>query len=165
MNNKVEWLPDLVLFKDYSGNWEKYLEALYDYFKKDFVNDKPIFRGRRLALKRHPIIEGKEATFWHLISEGKQEKERLPDFRRCERIRWPRPIIEHSEESILKIWENKRKGETRICIWYENEEYLVILAKREKYILLWTAYLVKRAHQKKKLQKEYEDYKKAEAAQ
>ncbi|MNH30689.1 hypothetical protein D3C79_909980 [compost metagenome] len=46
--------------------------------------------AKRLGLKRHPVIQGKEATFWHMISEGNDEAERLPDLRRCERIRWPR---------------------------------------------------------------------------
>jgi hypothetical protein len=118
----------------------------------------------RLALKRHPVIQGKEATFWHLISEGKGEEERLPDLRRCERIRWPKPIIEHSDEATIKVWGNERKGEKRVCLWLEQEEYLVVLAERRGYILLWTAYLVKEKHRKVKLQKEYETYKKADAA-
>jgi hypothetical protein len=164
MTPAPDWLPPLVLFETYSGNWDHYLATLYDFFKKDFLDYKPIFRGARLALKRHPVIQGKEATFWHLISEGKGEEERLPDLRRCERIRWPKPIIEHSDEATIKVWENERKGEKRICLWLEQEEYLVVLAKRSGYTLLWTAYLVREAHRKGKLQKEYETYKKADAA-
>ncbi len=158
------WLPPLVLFETYGGNWDHYLEALYAFFKKDFIESLPLFRSIRLALKRHPVIQGKEATFWHLISEGKGEEERLPDLRRCERTRWPRPIIEHSEEPTIKVWENERRGEKRICLWLEQEEYLVVLAERRGYILLWTAYLVREAHRKAKLRKEYETYKKADAA-
>ncbi|MBL7064674.1 MAG: hypothetical protein ISS49_10805 [Anaerolineae bacterium] len=156
------WLPPLVLFQNYSGNWERYVEALYGYFRRDFIDDSPSFRGTRLALKRHPMEHGKEATFWHLISEGKDE--RVPDLRRCERIRWPRPIIEHADGSVIKVWKNKRKHEKRICIWFEDVEYLVILAIRKGYILLWTAYPVTRLHRKRKLQKEYEAYIKANAA-
>ncbi len=152
------WLPPLVFFSDYSGNWEAYLEAIYDYFKQDFVDSKPMFRGMRLGLKRHPMEQGKEATFWHMIQQGKHEDERIPDFRRCERIRWPRPIIEHNEEGTIKVWWNKRKGGQRICLWFEQEDYLVILADRGNYILPWTAYLVKKPHQQRKLQKEYEKY-------
>lgn len=160
----LDWLPSLVLFETYSGNWEKYIEALYSFFKQDFIDSLPSFQGARLALKRHPVIQGKEATFWHLISEGKGEEERLPELRRCERIRWPRPLIEHSEEPAIKVWENSRKGETRICLWLEEQEYFVVLAKRRGYILPWTAYLVTEAHRKAKLRKEYETYKKADAA-
>jgi hypothetical protein len=162
MANKPSWIPALVLFDDYGGDWNKYLDAVYQFFKQDFVNNQPKFQGKRLGLKRYPIIQGKEATFWHLISEGKYEPDRLPDLRRCERIRWPRPIIESGEQApLLKVWENTRDGEKRICLWlsFDNEDYLVVLAKREGYLLLWTSYPVIQAHTKRKLQKEYDAYK------
>jgi hypothetical protein len=114
----------------------------------------------KVVLKRHPVEKGKEATFWHLISEGKSEKDRLPDLRRCERIRWPRPIIEHYDQPAIKFWVNERKGEKRICLWIEGEEYLVVLAKRRGYVILWTAYLVTGTRRKMKLEKEYQTYKK-----
>ncbi len=159
-NNQIDWLPALMLFSDYDGNWEQYLTAMYDAFCTQFVTSTPVFRGTRLGLKRHPMIQGKEATFWHMITEGNVEKERLPDFRRCERIRWPRPVIEHETDHTVKVWKNRRKGETRICIWLEAEEYLVILSERKGYILPWTAYLVVKGHQKRKLQQEFESYQK-----
>jgi hypothetical protein len=158
MSQETTWLPPLVLFAEFDGRWEVYLEALYAFFRADFVENKPSFRGRRLGLKRYPLSQGKEVTFWHMISEGRIEEERVPDFRRCERIRWPRPIIENDGESALKVWQNRRHRETRICLWFEGEEYLVVLADRGKYILPWTAYMVTRPHQKKKLQREYERF-------
>ena len=164
MSNFPNWLPPIVPFSDYEGNWERYLDALYSYFKQDFVDNIPLFKGRRLGLKKHPLAQGKEATFWHFISEGDQENNRLPDLRRCERIRWPKPIIENSEDVVIKLWENKRKNEKRILLWLENREYLVVLAERKGYLLPWTAYLVTEEHRKRKLQKEYEGFKKANAA-
>jgi hypothetical protein len=155
----IEWLPELVLLEDYGGSWERYFEVLHSFFKEDFVVNKPVFQGRRLALKRHPMTLGKEVTFWHLISEGQIEADRTPDLRRCERIRWPRPIINNSNDNEIRCWENTRKGEKRICLWLFNHDYLVILAERKGYLLLWTAYIVERSHQKRKLQKEYEKYK------
>lgn len=95
--SEIAWLPDLVLFEDFDGDWGKYLDVIYAYFKKDFADSQPVFRGKRLGLKRHPLSQGKEATFWHMISEGENEDERLPDLRRCERIRWPKPTIELPE--------------------------------------------------------------------
>lgn len=155
------WLPPLVLLADYGGDWEAYQENLYIFFKEDFINSKPLFRGTKLSLKRHPLFQDKEATFWHITSEGITESERTPDLRRCERIRWLRSIIENADDPTIKLWENQRKGETRICLWLEEQEYIVILAKRKDYILLWTAYLVTRTHQKQKLQREYEAYEKS----
>jgi len=93
-----------------------------------------------------------------MIQEGSSEEERTPDFRRCERIRWPRPIIDHHDDKTIKVWWNQRRGEKRICLWFEHENYLVILADRGEYILPWTAYLVDRPHRQRKLQREYEKY-------
>lgn len=160
MSEIPAWLPPLVLFK---GDWGKYLDALYGYFKQDFIDSSPSFKGRRLGLKKHPLNKGKEATFWHFIQEGTNEDDRIPDLRRCERIRWPRPVIENTDESVLKIWENTRKGEKRILLWLEKQEYLVILAERNGYLLPWTAYLVTEEHRRRKLQKEYEAFKNANA--
>lgn len=125
---------------------------------QDFVVSKPVFRGKRLGLKRHPLSQGKEATFWHMIQQGYREADRIPDIRRCERIRWPKPIIEHDSDAAIKVWPNRRRSERRICLWFEQENYLVILSDRGSFVLPWTAYLVERPHQKRKLQKEYEEY-------
>lgn len=68
------------------------------------------------------------------------------------------PIIEHDIDPAIKIWRNRRRSEDRICLWCEDMNYLVILADRGRYILPWTAYLVERPHQQRKLLKEYEGY-------
>ncbi|GBD87040.1 hypothetical protein BMS3Abin03_00966 [bacterium BMS3Abin03] len=153
-----EWLPALVLLEDSEGNWTKYLELIYSYFKSDFIDSETNYRGIKIAIKKHPIRNNKEATFWHLITEGKEENNRTPDLRRCERIRWTKPIIEKIPEDSIKVWKNKRHSETRVCLWLEDAEYLVVLAERNNYLLLWTAYCVTENHRKRKLQKEYESY-------
>lgn len=157
----ISWLPPLLLLENYSGNWDSYFNAVYSAFKADFVDNKPVFKGRRLGLKHHPEYDGKSATFWHMISEGKVESERTVNFRRCERIKWPKPIIENDTASELKVWSepsNKGSG-NRIHLWYEAEGYLVVLEQRENYILPWTAFLVERDHERKKYTKRWERYK------
>ncbi len=72
------FLPPLVLLNDYENNWHRYFDVIYNFFRQDFVTSKPNFKGKRFALKRNPVINGKEATFWHIISEGGVEGERLP---------------------------------------------------------------------------------------
>lgn len=162
MSEQPEWLPSLVLLTEHGGDWERYLAAIYAWFVQDFVVGKPDFCGRPIGLKRHPVSLGKEATFWHMVSDGLVEEDREIDLRRCERIRWPSPVIEHSTGNVVKVWENVRttkKGpESRICLWMEAQEYLVILADRKDYLLPWTAYVVDRPHQKAKLQREFEAY-------
>lgn len=159
---RPHWLPPLVLLSDCEGDWSKYLDALYSYFASDFLRTRPHFRGQGLGLKRHPLWEGKEATFWHMISEGRDEATRQPDLRRCERIRWPRAIIENSNDPAVKVWETTRRNERRVCLWLEEEEYFVVLAERQGYLLPWTAYMVTRNHRKQKFQREFEQWKREE---
>lgn len=158
-------LPDLILLEDFYGDFSAYSEAVYQIFKADFVRSKPVFRGKRLGLKKHPLTDGKEYTFYHFTHSGMEEHNRTPDLRRMERIRFPRPMIEGSEHPYLKVWKNKRGSNERLLIYHEGENYVVVLDDRGEYILPWTAYLVDYPHQKRKLLKEYEEYlKNAETA-
>ncbi len=91
------------------------------------------------------------------ISEGEKEADRIPDFRRCERIRWAKPVIERDGEPV-KIWREPRNGENRIHLWLESASYLVVLNERNGYILPWTAYVVEREHEKVKLNKRWEKH-------
>src|SRR5690625_5054274 len=96
----ISWLPPMICLSNHQGNWNNYFQVIYEIFHRDFVTSKPTFRGVRLGLKRHPEYDGKPATFWHMISEGSVEAERTPDLRRCERIAWPRPVIENSTDVV-----------------------------------------------------------------
>lgn len=153
-------MPELILLSDYDSDYFKYEEAVYQLFLENYKESMPIFKGKSLALKRHPLVKNKEATFWHLTSEGPVEQERIPDLRRYERINWAKTIIEYCYSSCIKIktWENMRKGEKRVLIWCEDVEYLVVLADRGTYTLLWSAYPVTESHRKRKLLKEYQEY-------
>jgi hypothetical protein len=127
-------------------------------FKKDFLDSVPRFQGQPLHIKREPLMEGREATFWHLITEGEIEQTRNPHEMRCERIRWPRPVIERCPCTDLKVWRNRRAGGPRTVIALHDFSYVVILAERKGYYLPWTAYPVDRGHTRRKLQKEHEAY-------
>ena len=83
---------------------------------------------------------------------------RATDLRRCERIRWPRPVIELADEKGLRIWVGVKKNEERIHIWVVEEDYVVVLADRKTYLLPWTAFLVTRGHTRRKLENEYHEY-------
>ena len=157
MSADLSWLPPLVLLQDFGGDWSRYLPALYEFFRQDFILSTPLYDGRRVGLKRHPVIDGKEATFWHVISEGKVEADRVPDMRRCERIGWPRPIIEAVERGRVRCWKNRREHESRIVIALEDFSYVVVLAQRKAYVILWTAFCVEREHSRQKMRREYEE--------
>jgi len=149
-----KWLPGLVEFND--GNWEKYLAEVYQYFEKDFIKTKPYFRNQMINHRHFPEDEnGRHQAFWHLVQEGEVEDDRTPDLRRCERIRWPRPIIEHESESYILVWENQRRGKTNICIFFSVKNYLVVLGKRPGYLLLLSAYPIEYENRKEDLLNEY----------
>jgi len=158
-------LPELIVLSQFGGNFTRYLEAVYDIFVDEFVRNRPTFRGVRLGLKKHPVYDGKEATFWHMTSAGEDEQNRLPDLRRLERIKWPSYIIRNSEHPYLKVWENTRGTKTNVLILHEFEGYIVILRKANGYLLPWTAYPIEHEWRKKKFIKEYEAYIKSKERQ
>ena len=93
-----------------------------------------------------------------MISTGDVEEEREPDLRRCERIRWPKPIIENDSDPELKVWAEPRGKLQRIHIWFEAEGYLVVLDDRGEYILPWTAFFIEHEHERRKYNKRWKRY-------
>lgn len=154
------WLPDLILLETFNGKWNDYIDALYHQFYNDFVKDRPLYDNLPVFVRNQPTHEKKGATFWHLISEGSEESERLPDIRRCERISWPRALIEGGDIKEIKIWESFRpwKGQKqrRVMFSLKNFSYIVVLGETSKGYTLITAYPVEKSHQREKLKKEFE---------
>jgi hypothetical protein len=137
------------------GEPQAYIDALYDIYLADFITDRPRFRGRPVSCKRIPYERGKDGTFWHITQQGTTEAERTMDLRRAERIRWVRAVIEHADDPSVKVWLEKKNSEDRFHLWLEAADFLVVLADRRSYILLWTAFYVERDHYRKGLQKRY----------
>jgi len=158
-------IPDLITLDQYEGDFEKYNTAVYNIYMTDFMDDKPFFNSKRVKTKAHPLQDKKEYTYYHLTHDGNDESDRKPNMRRMERIRFPKPFIKNSNHSDIKVWRNKRCGDKRILLYHQEEKYLVILAERNNYVLLWTAYLVERDHSERKLLKEYKAFIKTETAQ
>jgi len=157
MSNSRSALAPLILLSEFGGDWVKYLEAIYGVFKVDFLDSIPYWRGERVSIKRDPIKLGLEAGFWHMITEGKIEDERTPDLRRCERIRWPRPILDETTDDDIRIWVEQRQGQDRVHIWVVTQDYVVILAQRNGYCILWTTFLAEEPHKRRKLNRRFED--------
>jgi hypothetical protein len=156
-----DWLPLPISYADFGGDWEKFIGEVYNCFVRDFLDDfnqhQLRFEGVTLSLRRHPLVRNKEASFWHLVSTGDIEEDRLPDFDRCECIGWARAILDNANDPAIKRWENTRGNNTNLCLWLESENYIVVLGKRNGYYLLLTAYFAQE-YKRKKFQSEYEDY-------
>lgn len=158
-------LPDLILLQDFEGNWSDFYDFVYKCFREEFVlNPLRTFDGKRLGLKKYPITDDKEATFYHMTHEGADEQNRSPDIRRMERIRWPKFMMSNFSHYKFKVWKNKRGRDMNILIFCEEESYLFVLSDRGDYLLPWTAYTVDHRNRRERLMKEYYAYKKAEAA-
>jgi len=157
------WLPALVLLENHRGSWDSYIDTIYSFYLQDFVIHRPYLNTIPVYVRYEPSHQLKGATFWHLVSEGAEESERLPDLRRCERIRWPRALIEHSLSDV-KIWEStrpwKNQQQTRINIALSDFSYLVVLAVKAKGLNLVTAFPIDRTHMREKKRKEYESFSK-----
>ena len=156
MNDKPEWPPPLIRLAEFGGDWHRYVERLYEVFTEDFIDSTPRFEGQPVRLKRHPVERGKEATFWHLISSGRTEADRIPEMRRCERIGWPRALIEAMPSDRVRVWHNQRPGGERIVIALEDFSYIVVLSVRRRQLVLWTAYCVEDDHRRKKMRREWQ---------
>ena len=155
MDEHPDWLPDLVEFE---GDWNTFVDDVYERFCNDLVHNKAMFQGHRVSVRRVPESQGKGFGFWHCVSEGGREDARVPDLDRCRRIGWIRAIIENHADHQVEHWTNQRRGETNHQLWYD-EQYLIVLAERNGYYLLKTAYLTEREHTRKKLRRERDDRK------
>lgn len=168
MNEDKCWVPELEYFEDYSNSWEQYQNMLYSVFKKDFIDSHPRFNGKPINIRKHPIEFGREEAFYHVTCQDyMKDGERVPDFRRCERIRWVRAFIEHynCDSSLckacegIKVWSEPYKSTTRVHILLEEEKYMVVIELRETYCLLITAFYFDHKHTLEKKLKHYEKYK------
>lgn len=162
MTRTLQWLPPIILFADYGGDWASYIEAVHAVFRQDFISSRPQFESLPVVCNTTPE-DGREAAFWHIVqSECQSAGGRLPDLRRCERIPWPRPAIEHTGEPAVSIWTTvrRRKGgapEERVLIWIECVDYLVVLARKKTVMVLVTAYCTDAEHRRRKLREEREE--------
>ena len=150
--------PELLLFQDFGGDWNRYEEELNRVFKEKIVHGGLRFQNNRVSYRRIPETKGRWASFWHLIQEGHEEDERIPDLRRCERLPWIPWVINNamSHPEIDKWW-NARRRETNTLLWY-REEYLVVLSQRENYWLLKTAYVTEGKYRIRRLREERDAY-------
>ncbi|MFH1515160.1 MAG: hypothetical protein ABIG42_06845 [bacterium] len=95
---------------------------------------------------------------WHLITEGNGVRI-IKDYR-CERIRWPKSIIDNLSHKDVIFWRKAHlsggKKEIRLKILLSDFSYAVILGEQKNYFIIRAAYPIDRRHTYKKLKGEYE---------
>jgi hypothetical protein len=159
LSGEADWLPSLIEMAHANNVWADYCEMVYQAFYADFISSQPQFRACWVRCRRDPFSQGKEAGFWHCVSSGDSEESRTPEMCRCERIRWPKAIIEHSTDRRVDVWPTTRGRDKRVVFWFE-ESYLIILAERmrkrdgSRYYQLITAYVTEFERRKQTLRAE-----------
>lgn len=161
----TSWLPGLVCLEDYGGNWPAYEDAIYHIFCQDFIESQSWLLDRHVRINKTPTHNGRAYTFWHIISDGPVEADRLPNLRRCERIRWPRAIIDaYATDGRILYWRIYQKGEWKLKLALPDLSYVMVFSDRSGYVFLKTAFHVDRRHTYENLQKEYEENKRTDGA-
>lgn len=159
MSSEAE-LPSIITFESCQNDWQKYEDALYKIYLEDLFKNPPIYLGMPVKTKYHPPYKNRAFTFWHITHEGKDESTREPDFRRCERLCWIKPVI--NNYGSFSCWSKKvlvkGKQRERHFIWHSKEKFLIVLEKHKTNFLLITAYLIEHESRAKKYDKEYEKY-------
>lgn len=160
------WLPELFDVSDLR-NWEQIYNDIYAIFHEDFIESAPIFEGKKVWIRKYPYEFGREKAFYHLTCQDYEKTmDRKPDLRRCERVRWIRAFIENyaCDPSLcedcdgVKVWSEPYKNTSRVYLLLEEELYVVILERRENYVLLVTAFYIDQDHKMDKLIRKWERY-------
>ena len=161
------WLPCLEFLENYNNDWKVYESALYKIFTADFIDSKPTFEGKQINIRKYPFEYNREEAYFHVTCKDyTKNRNRAPDFRRCERIRWIRSFIENYKcDPIdcpdcdgIKVWEELRGTCKNVLLLLEEERYLVIIECRKKYCLLTTAFYLEEDHELEKRLKRYAAY-------
>lgn len=166
-NNYCESLPEIIELSSFGGDFSKYQEFLYnEIFLKQLYNYKLQYNNKLVELKRSPLYEGKEDSFFHLTCKifEKNSLERTPDFRRSERLCWLKPAIEIDHGKLCQkecflVYKRPFKRKTRICFLNPIDRYFVVLEERPGSYLLITAFYIDYDNMLEKKIKEYEKYK------
>lgn len=154
-------LSSLIYYEDAENGWQEYQKELYKIFCRDIKDGELTFKGKIVKIRYQPIKFGKEEAFFHITCQDYNKGgERVPDFRRCERIKWIRQFIkaaeirakvEYNGQSYdLKIWTEQIKRELRYHILCEELRFMVVVAERDKYCLLITAFYFDHDHSLRK---------------
>lgn len=148
-----DWLPPLLQLGEFA-NFDAFIDAAYDCFRADFVESKPTLLGK-VVLHAGPRKPGdREDGFYHITSStgpwGRKE-----DVPRCERIRYPRALIEAVPSPRVHAWRDPYR-KNRLHITLPDFSYLVVLEEKRASWMLITAYPIYATHQQRGLRKRWE---------
>lgn len=171
LNNEKECLPDIIPCTN-PNDWNNYINNLYnDYFVPDFLNSKIFFMGLPVYIRPEPRYNNWEHGFIHMTHRdyshnSHDPNDRVPDFRRSERLPWVKRTIENYSCSVdndcdeILYWEELYRGFIRVNLLYEYEAFQVVLEKRKNHYMIITSFQLDEEWELEKRIRKYEKYKK-----
>ena len=127
------------------------MESLYALFLRDFMHNKARYCGHEVWF--FPEKErGKELIFWHLVEreDPPRSGNRLPDFRRAERLPWARPMLDNVGQPEILNWDYEEgDGDIHTYVWLKDFDYLIVMkrykdGRRRLITAFWLEYESKR---------------------
>ena len=164
MNNFCKCIPDLYEAPEPLNleNYKKYEDDLYKIIEDDFIKHDVLFMGKKIFLDFNKVYNGKSDTFFHVLCGDKKE---YPDFRRAERIRFPRQIIENYNECSMclntckiKMFIKKIKGKKRYHLFSEEHRYMIVIEDEGKRMKLVTSFYIDKTYKLYNYKRDYENY-------
>lgn len=135
------WLPPLEPFNGDWGDTEQrnaYLDHIYQLFEADFVDSVTVWRGKRVAVRFQPAVDGRGNTFSHAMTEGVgASRSHAP--RRYERVRWLKAVLSAPEDDV-RTWEQFGREGPRLAIGIPDFSYVVFVQPYPERVQLITAY-------------------------
>ncbi len=171
-----EWLPEPLNVNPWT---EHTYDMLYRVFCRDIRDTALFYEEKRIWI--FPDIEDeRETIFWHLTtreekahriprrkqrhykpeqSHDPETKVRYPDMRRCEKLNWIKPLIEHSYEHEVLAWDYEEgDGSVKTYIWIKDCDFVVIMKKYPSgQRRLLTSYHVDKEYTKADFLRKYEN--------
>ena len=149
------WLPQMVKVIPWTIST---YEMLYSIFQRDFKDSQPRYNNKDVWFFSD-MYSDKEMIFWHLTTKRDNETgERLPDIRRCERLPWTRPMIDHAKQpEIIAFDYVEGNGDTKTYVWLKDYDFLVLLKKyKNGSRRLLTSYFIEYPNYRRKIKKKYD---------
>lgn len=149
------WLPAIFSMSPWSV---EVMEDLYAVFRRDFVLNPAAYQGNRVWFFPGRDRD-KEEIFWHLVEreDPPGSGNRLPDFRRSERLPWARAMLDNCAEPEIKAWDYvEGDGDVHTYVWLEQFDYLIVMKRYPNgQRRLLTAYWVDYENKRRKLLKKF----------
>jgi hypothetical protein len=130
MPDTPAWLPPMA---SCDGEWSQVLPMLWGIFERDFETGHPRFQGLPVWWDKRVLPGGSYPEgFWHLITRDcSRTDDRLPDFRRAERLPWCKPTITNESQPEALVFDCPHKNTLRTYVWLRDADYFVVLEKRK----------------------------------